>query len=63
MRVAHFSDLHLLRLAGASPLEFVSGKVIAGSLNLLFNRARRYRVDRAAALIDDVAAGGYDHVV
>jgi 3',5'-cyclic AMP phosphodiesterase CpdA len=63
MRVAHFSDLHLLDLGALAPLDFVSGKVLAGSLNVLLNRARKHRVELFEALVDDLNAEAYDHVV
>jgi len=63
MRVAHFSDPHLLDLGSATLGDFASSKVLAGSLNVVFNRARRYRTACFAALVDDLNAQDFDHVV
>ncbi|HEY3359151.1 MAG TPA: metallophosphoesterase [Polyangia bacterium] len=63
MRVAHFSDLHLLDLHAVSPLDFASSKVLVGSVNVLLNRARKHRLDCFEALVDDLNAQRYDHVV
>jgi 3',5'-cyclic AMP phosphodiesterase CpdA len=63
MRIAHFSDLHLLDLHAASPLSFASGKVLAGSVNVLLNRARKHRRECFEAMIDDLNRHDYDQVV
>jgi 3',5'-cyclic AMP phosphodiesterase CpdA len=63
MRVAHFSDPHLLDLGAARVSDFASSKVLAGSLNVLLNRARKHRVECFAALMDDLNAQELDHIV
>ncbi len=63
MRIAHFSDPHLLDLGAARLGDFASSKVLAGSLNVVFNRARKHRAECFAALVDDLNAQQLDHVV
>ena len=63
MRIAHFSDPHLLDLGAARLGDFASSKVLAGSLNVVFNRARKHRIECFAALVDDLNAQELDHVV
>jgi 3',5'-cyclic AMP phosphodiesterase CpdA len=63
MRIAHFSDPHLLDLGSATLADFASSKVLAGSLNVLLNRARKYRTDCFAALVDDLNGQALDHIV
>jgi 3',5'-cyclic AMP phosphodiesterase CpdA len=62
MRIAHFSDLHLLWLRGARVGDFLSKRWIGG-LNLLFNRGRHYRVEVFEALVRDLAAEKVDHAL
>jgi 3',5'-cyclic AMP phosphodiesterase CpdA len=63
MRVAHFSDLHLLDLSRVSLLDFASGKMLAGTVNVILNRARQHRRGCFEALIEDLNRHDYDHVV
>ncbi|MBI5482262.1 MAG: metallophosphoesterase [Deltaproteobacteria bacterium] len=63
MRIAHFSDPHLLDVSSATLRDFASAKVLAGSLNVVFNRARKHRTECFAALVDDLNAQDLDHVV
>jgi 3',5'-cyclic AMP phosphodiesterase CpdA len=60
--VAHFSDIHLLSLRGARPLDF-AGKRITGGANLLLNRGGHFPLHVAEALIDDLNAQALDHVI
>ena len=43
MRVAHFSDVHVLSLKGTRPRQFLN-KRWTGAVNLALNRAKHYRV-------------------
>jgi 3',5'-cyclic AMP phosphodiesterase CpdA len=51
--VAHFSDVHALSLAGASPLAFLS-KRFAGGVNLLTRRRNRHPVRLFESLIREL---------
>ncbi len=62
MRVAHFSDLHLLSLTGARVLDFFNKRWIGGA-NLLASRGRHYHAEVFEALVDDLAGRALDHVV
>lgn len=62
MRIAHFSDLHLLSLDGAGLLDFANKRWI-GRLNLLSNRSRHYLGEAFDDMIADVNAQGFDHLV
>jgi len=62
MRIAHFSDLHLLHLEGARFVDFLSKRWI-GALNLLTNRGRHYQVEVFEALVRDLATARVDHAV
>ena len=62
MRVAHFSDLHLLSLEGARLLDFANKRWIGG-LNLLANRGRHYHTEVFEALVRDVNQQGVDHCI
>jgi 3',5'-cyclic AMP phosphodiesterase CpdA len=62
MRFAHFSDLHLLSLAGARALDFANKRWIGGA-NLLLSRGRHYRAEVFEALVADLADRALDHVV
>jgi 3',5'-cyclic AMP phosphodiesterase CpdA len=62
MRIAHFSDLHLLDLAGVSPVRFLN-KRLTGWANLRFKRKSIHRARYAAAVAREVARSGFDHVV
>jgi len=53
MRIAHFSDLHLLSLEGARILDFANKRWIGG-LNLLTNRGRHYHTHIFAGMICDL---------
>ena len=62
MKVAHFSDLHLLCLDGTRFRDFVNKRWIGG-LNLLANRGRHHKTEIFDKLVDDINAVGVDHVV
>jgi 3',5'-cyclic AMP phosphodiesterase CpdA len=62
MRIAHFSDLHLLSLEGARALDFANKRWIGG-LNLLANRGRHYHTAVFEALIADLGRAGVDHAI
>lgn len=62
MRFAHFSDPHLLSLAGVHLTDFLNKRWIGG-LNLLVGRGRAHRTDIFDALVDDLNQRQVDHVV
>jgi 3',5'-cyclic AMP phosphodiesterase CpdA len=63
MRVAHFSDPHLLDVGSVTLRDFASAKVLGGVLNLVFNRALKHSTTCFAALVEDLNAQGLDHIV
>jgi 3',5'-cyclic AMP phosphodiesterase CpdA len=60
VRLAHFSDLHLLTLEGTRLLQFANKRWI-GAMNLLSNRARHYVGDAFEDMIVDLNAQSLDH--
>jgi len=62
VRLAHFSDLHLLSLEGARLFAFANKRWI-GRLNLLSNRARHYVGDAFDDMIVDLNRSGVDHIL
>jgi 3',5'-cyclic AMP phosphodiesterase CpdA len=62
MRIAHFSDPHLLSLAGTRAREFANKRWIGG-VNLLANRAREHKVAVFDAMVDDINRMAIDHVL
>lgn len=62
MRIAHFSDLHLLSLEGVKAFDFANKRWIGG-LNLLSSRSRHYHAHIFEAMVDDINANDIDHVV
>jgi len=62
MRLAHFSDLHLLSHDGARWLDLANKRWI-GAMNLLSNRSRHYHVDAFDDMVSDLNAVGVDHVL
>ena len=62
VRIAHFSDTHVLSLRGARPGRFVN-KRLTGAVNLAFNRARHYRVEVFERLLEAVTAFAPDHTI
>ena len=62
MRIAHFSDLHLLSLDGV-PLRRFLNKRLTGWANLRFKRGHVHRASHVRAIAREIAAAGVDHVV
>ncbi len=62
MKVAHFSDLHLLSLDGARVLDFANKRWIGG-LNLLTNRSRHYHAAIFEQMVDDINQQDIDHII
>lgn len=62
VRIAHFSDVHVLSMRGARPAEFL-GKRASGALNLALARARHYRVEIFEALLRAIEQLRPDHTV
>jgi 3',5'-cyclic AMP phosphodiesterase CpdA len=62
MRIAHFSDLHLLSLAGVSPHRFLN-KRLTGYANLRLKRGSIHRSAYVRAIAKDIHKSGVDHVV
>ena len=61
VRIAHFSDVHALDLAGASPADFVNKRLV-GYLNLLSRRRSKHPVRLFEALVDSLAADRPDEI-
>ena len=62
MRIAHFSDTHVLSLTGVGPGRFLN-KRWTGAVNLAMNRSRHYRVEIFEALLAAVVAEAPDHTL
>ncbi|HLK41485.1 MAG TPA: metallophosphoesterase [Polyangiaceae bacterium] len=62
MKIAHFSDLHLLALEGVPPSRFLN-KRLTGWVNLRLKRGSVHRSAYVRAIADEVARTGIDHVV
>jgi 3',5'-cyclic AMP phosphodiesterase CpdA len=62
LRIAHFSDTHVLSLQEIGPGRFLN-KRWTGAINLALNRSRHYRVDIFERLLDAVKAIEPDHSV
>ncbi len=62
MRIAHFSDTHVLNLEGVGPRRFLN-KRWTGAINLALNRAKHYRVEVFEELLAAVAELKPDHTV
>lgn len=62
MRIAHFSDIHVLDLTGVRPWAFANKRAVGG-LNLLLSRAREYSQQVLARLVDDVNQQRPDHIL
>jgi 3',5'-cyclic AMP phosphodiesterase CpdA len=62
MRIAHFSDLHLLALDGVPPWRFLN-KRMTGLANLRLKRASVHRPEYVRAVAREIARIGIDHVV
>ncbi|MDP8998782.1 MAG: metallophosphoesterase [Myxococcota bacterium] len=62
MRIAHFSDLHLLSLDGVPVRRFMN-KRITGWVNLRLKRASIHRSEYVRAIAREIGARDFDHVV
>jgi len=62
LRIAHVSDLHILDLEGSHWRRFLN-KRLTGGLNLMGLRRRAHPTEMAERLVDDLVAGGFDHVL
>jgi 3',5'-cyclic AMP phosphodiesterase CpdA len=62
MKIAHFSDLHLLSLAGVPAHRFFN-KRLTGWANLRLKRGAIHRAAYVRAIAREVSRGGFDHVV
>lgn len=62
MRVAHFSDLHVLALEGVSRSRFLN-KRFTGLVNLRLKREHKHRPGHVRAVAREVARAKVDHVV
>jgi 3',5'-cyclic AMP phosphodiesterase CpdA len=62
IRIAHVSDLHILALAGNSPLKFL-GKRLTGLANLKFKRAHAHRPGLVQKILAELKRLDPDHVV
>ncbi|HWL86398.1 MAG TPA: metallophosphoesterase [Polyangiaceae bacterium] len=61
MRIAHFSDLHILSLQGILPHRFLN-KRLSGYANLRLKRGHIHRPDYVRAIAREIARAGIDHV-
>src|ERR1700733_15956621 len=62
MRIAHFSDLHLLSLAGVGPHRFLN-KRLTGWANLRLKRGSIHRSAYVRAIAREIARLEIEHVV
>jgi 3',5'-cyclic AMP phosphodiesterase CpdA len=62
IRVAHFSDLHVLALDGVGPTRFMN-KRFTGWVNLRLKREHKHRPGHVRAVAREVARAKVDHVV
>ncbi len=62
MRIAHFSDLHLLSLEGVPMWRFLN-KRLTGWANLRFKRGHIHRASYVRAIAGEIARAKVDHVV
>ncbi len=63
MRIAHFSDLHVLDLAGVDATRLWTNKRATGMVNLRLNRGHKHKSHAVEAIVADVRALDVDHVV
>ena len=59
--LAHVTDPHFRGFAGASPTDFMNKRAL-GTLNLLFNRTRKHKMQLLEALRLDMRAQAPDHL-
>jgi 3',5'-cyclic AMP phosphodiesterase CpdA len=62
MRIAHFSDLHVLALDGVGARRFLN-KRFTGWVNLRVKRAHKHRPSHVRAVAREIARAKVDHVV
>jgi 3',5'-cyclic AMP phosphodiesterase CpdA len=62
MRIAHFSDLHLLALDGVPPWRFLN-KRLTGWANIRLKRGSLHKAAYVDAIADEIARRQIDHVV
>ncbi len=62
MRIAHFSDLHLLSLEGV-PLRRFLNKRLTGWVNLRLKRGHIHKASYVRAIAREIARAKIDHVV
>ena len=61
MRIAHFSDLHLLSLEGVGPLRFLN-KRLTGYANLRLKRGSIHRSEYVRTIAREIARQAVDHL-
>ena len=61
MRIAHFSDLHVLALAGVSPRRFLN-KRLSGYVNLRLKRSHIHLPAYVRTIAREITRAGIDHV-
>ena len=62
MRIAHFSDLHVLALDGVPPQRFLN-KRFTGWVNLKVKRSHKHRPTHVLAVAREIKRANVDHVV
>lgn len=62
VRIAHFSDTHVLALDGVGPRQFLN-KRLTGAVNLALNRSKHYQVEVFERLLNAVVDAAPDHSV
>lgn len=62
MRIAHFSDPHVLALEGVPLWRLLTNKRVTGYANLLLRRGKKHKVELVEALARDLRVAGVDHL-
>ncbi len=62
MRLAHFSDPHILDLTGVGPSRLLLNKRVTGAVNLFVLRKSKHRPFVVESMMDDIRAQRVDHV-
>ena len=62
MRIAHFSDTHVLAIGNAGINKFLN-KRFTGAANLMLSRSRHYRTEVFETVLEAISAENVDHVV
>jgi len=60
-RLGHVTDPHFRGFAGARPGDF-AGKRVVGTLNLVVNRRRKFKMEMLEAMREDLRAQAVDHL-